>query len=215
MRISLGKYSIFKDESWPWNRHFDVDNFFSLLITLMKQAACWPIDWSFNLPKRISSFSKIVDRLYFGIALVSATHLALLWPYTFFMKIVTAPSPVTTEQLIDISHCLIESTLYMYTVYGLIYYRMRHAKCDELMKHINENFKRRSAIGLTYVTIEPCYLISKKFTFICWSLLFGGHFYVSIYPILTLKWQLPLPLVLYPFDYNYVSLFNLNLLIGL
>lgn len=59
--------------------------------------------------------------------------------------------------------------------------------------------------GLTYVTMEPCYLMARKVTMIWWSLLVGGVVYVTLQPIIGMKWQLPLPQVLYPFNYNYVS----------
>lgn len=52
--------------------------------------------------------------------------------------------------------------------------------------------------------MEPSYIMARMVTLIWWSLLVGGVVYVTLQPILTLNWQLPLPQVLYPFDYNYV-----------
>lgn len=58
--------------------------------------------------------------------------------------------------------------------------------------------------------MEPCYLMARKVTTIWWSLLVGGVVYVTLQPIIGMKWQLPLPQVLYPFNYNYVAKKNLE-----
>lgn len=147
MKISLGKYTIFKGESWPWRQHFQVDDFLSLNLELMKQSACWPLDWSRFLPAPLIFLSKWLQSLYFGIAVVASAHLAILWMYSFIMKLTIATSPIDNLQMIDISHCMIESIIYSFTLFTLVYYRVRHKKCAQLIAHIKDNFKRRSAIG--------------------------------------------------------------------
>lgn len=147
MKIGLGKYTFFKGESWPWLQQFLVDDFLSLNLKLMKQSACWPLDWSQYLPNRLMFLSGWGQSLYFGIAVLASAHLAFLWLYSFVMKLSIATTPINDHQLIDISHCMIESIIYSFTLFGLVYYRLRHDKCAQLMAHINTNFKRRSAIG--------------------------------------------------------------------
>lgn len=136
--------SIFKNSSWPWKRYFNVSNFMSLNIAFMKHSACWPIDYDGSI---IARSAPILKTLHFFIAIIAAAHLAFLWLYTFVQKIYHARMPIDDSQLIDISHCLIESIIYSFTLYTLIYYRVRHRACANLIEHINDNFKRRSAIG--------------------------------------------------------------------
>lgn len=145
---------IFKNGSWSWQKYFNVDNFLSLNIALMQHSACWPIDWHILRSTNAATF---VQTLHFLMAIISAAHLAFLWLYTFVIKIYNARTPIDDNQLIDISHCLIESIIYSFTLYTLIYYRLRHGTCAQLIKHMNDNFKRRSAIGKFYIQIIKVY----------------------------------------------------------
>lgn len=197
------KFQIFKDASWPWNRRFDVEHFVALNIVCMKQSAFWPIQYGRYLPSALRFLEKPFQALYFAVAIVAAFHLAVLFFYSAYMKIVFRTPDI---QLTDISDCLIQALIYLGCCVMYLYFGFNHKNCDEMVKYMDANFLRRSAAGLCYVTVEPVFWMARIITFVWCGLLVGGVLYISVQPILAGVWQLPLPQVLYPYDYQTVEM---------
>lgn len=199
MKFNPFRYLAIRDtELSPWTREFSINkSYLALNKICMQQSACWPIDYTHYLPTVLSFLNRPLQLVFFTLTLAAGAQIAFLFFYSFVMKL-THPTPETT--LTEISDCFIQSIIYTFSCILLVYYRLRHGKLVEMIDYMDANFRQRSAIGKSLVTIEPSYLLAKRFTTVWFTLLLGAVLYVPLQPILTLTWRLPLPQLQYPFD---------------
>ncbi|CAO1411950.1 unnamed protein product [Diamesa serratosioi] len=100
------------------------------------------------------------------------------------------------DEIID--YLMIGST-YVYGYFIIVYFQLRYKKLQRLMDFAKRNFKKRSAIGLSYVTNNESFEISHKYC-VYWVLsCVIGCLSWTILPLLSYKKVLPL-YSWYPFD---------------
>lgn len=204
MRLNLFRHLAIRDTDFsPWTRHFTIArSYLALNITCMRQSACWPVSYAQYLPKSLAFLSRPLQWLFFIVTLAAGTQMAALFFYSFLTKLM---HPTADTTLTEISDCFIQGIIYTFSCILLVYYRCRHDKLAEMIRYMDEHFRQRSAIGKTFVTVEPSYLLAKRFTTVWFALLLGAVLYVPLQPIITLTWKLPLHQIQYPFDVFEVS----------
>lgn len=142
--FNLGKYEIFKQQTYNWKKDISIENFLAVHIRYLKHSACWPIEYAKLLPAALSWLAAPLHWLYFTSAILISFHLLVLFVYSFFYNVIYAENAT----LADISNCLIESIIYAFTFFGTCYYQFRHAKCQEVVDIMKNHFKTRSAVGM-------------------------------------------------------------------
>ncbi|XP_037045713.1 putative odorant receptor 85e [Bradysia coprophila] len=108
----------------------------------------------------------------------------------------------------EITSLFIQSVIYGFAFYATIHFQWYHKHLAKIVNFMLENFKMRSARGLTYVTTEPCYTIAKSFSLYYTLLCIAGVLHFILLPIYLQVWELPLS-CWYPFDYRSSVIFVL------
>lgn len=138
------KFSIFRDESYPWHQHFYTNNLLSLNVAHLKQSAFLPFEFANYMPVNLAFLNRPLQWLHFGILLVASFHMAMLFFYTFYIMLAYRTDDI---KLTQISDCLVQGCIYCGSCNAIVYYRRNQKENLEMINFINTNFKRRSTIG--------------------------------------------------------------------
>lgn len=122
--VSLGKYSIFKDSTWPWKKSFSTDFLMATQVRLLKISGMWPVNWFYCL---------FVD---FWIV-----QIAIYYYATFVIELMNQGS------ITDITDALTSAVIYSWVSFGAIYFQLYYKECERMIEYMKENFKMRSAMG--------------------------------------------------------------------
>lgn len=181
-----------KDRLKGFNPNFQQkDNFLKIQIFWLKLLAMWPIDYKKILPSSLSFLSNILNGLYYIFWQFICLHLIVLHIVSLVLK--------WNEGLDEISDFIMTTLIYVFSYFITVYYQLRYKKHKELKDFLDQNFKSRSAKGLTFTTSEFSYLDAlKKYKFWVFVCVFGTV-HTSLYPILVRKKILPLE-CWYPFE---------------
>uniref|UniRef100_A0A240SXW2 Uncharacterized protein n=1 Tax=Lutzomyia longipalpis TaxID=7200 RepID=A0A240SXW2_LUTLO len=172
-------------------KSFYCENYLNVQITYMQVVGMYPIDYAKYLPRRLFFLSEILNRMYFGFWQLICIHIAVVQIASVYVN--------WGKSLDDISQYLNTSLIYVFTYYIILYFQGRCRTHAKLINYLNENFKSRSAPGITYVTLEPAYKAANKFTHIWLVCCTFGTLHWAFAPILTGTRVLPLN-AWYPFD---------------
>lgn len=142
---TMGKFSIFKDDSYPWRQEFFTKNLLSLNVAHLKQSAFLPFEFANYMPVKLAFLNRPLQLLHFGIVLVAAFHMAVLFLYTFYVMLAYRTDDI---KLTEISDCLVQGCIYCGACNAIVYYRRNQNENKEMINFINANFKRRSTIGI-------------------------------------------------------------------
>lgn len=143
MKINWNKYSIFKDQTWPWDIYFHTDNLLSTLLGYLKLSGCWPIDYGHYLPKSAHYLVKPLHWMYAICVILVAIHLAILFLSTLVIKVMTSDY----DALMELGDFVVGFLLYGFIVLVVIWCNVKIHLFTKIIKLINEEFKMRSAIG--------------------------------------------------------------------
>lgn len=181
-----------KDPLKGFNPNFQQkDNFLKIQIFWLKLLAMWPINYKKILPSSLSFLSNILNGLYYIFWQFICLHLIVLHIVSLVLK--------WNEGLDEISDFIMTTLIYVFSYFITVYYQLRYKKHKELKDFLDQNFKSRSAKGLTFTTSEFSYLDAlKKYKFWVFVCVFGTV-HTSLYPILVRKKILPLE-CWYPFE---------------
>lgn len=181
-----------KDPLKGFNPNFQQkDNFLKIQIFWLKLLAMWPINYKKILPTSLSFLSNILNGVYYIFWQFICLHLIVLHIFSLVLK--------WNEGLDEISDFIMTTLIYVFSYFITVYYQFRYKKHKELKDFLDQNFKSRSAKGLTFTTSEFSYLDAlKKYKFWVFVCVFGTV-HTSLYPILVRKKILPLE-CWYPFE---------------
>ncbi|KAM7361415.1 odorant receptor 83a-like [Cochliomyia hominivorax] len=170
------------------------DLFSFIRITMYSANMC-----SLHLERRFPYFLKyagIFVEFLFELFLYFVTiHIVVLYMCTIYLNY----DKGDLELLVN---CLIQTIIYYWTITMKIYFRrIRPKSLENLIDFINLNYKTRSAIGFTYVTMDGSLAMSNKWIKVYVYCCFLGTIFWLILPIAYGDRSLPLA-CWYPFDYK-------------
>lgn len=210
-------FGIYKDSSFGWEKDFVISNLFYPQKFVMQLNGQWPIDYAKYLPKNLSFLSKPLVVLMCIFWSFIALHIAILFFVAFLITLNSKDSTIP-----EISAVFTQTVVFSLAFYTTVHFQRNYKELATMFNFVFQNFKLRSAtglfsianktrviltivLGLSYVTVEPCYRLARSFTII-WTLsCFGAVFYYILMPVFLQIWELPLN-CWYPFDY-YVSFY--------
>lgn len=167
------------------------NNFLKTQIFWLKLMAMWPVDYKKFLPENLSFLSNLLNGFYY-----------IFWQFICLQLIVLHIVSLAinwNKGLDEISDFIMTTLIYVFSYFITVYYQVRYVKHKELEEFVNQNFKSRSAKGLTFTTSEFSYLDAlRKYKFWVFVCVFGTV-HTSLYPILVRKKILPLE-CWYPFE---------------
>lgn len=168
MKINWNKYSIFKGESWPWDKHFYTDNLLFTLLTYLKPTGCWPIDYGYYLPKSLHFLIRPLHWSYVVCILLIAGHMAVLFFSTLLIKIKTSDY----DALMELGDPVVGSLLFGFSVVIVLYFQVKIRLFKKILHIFNDKFKMRSNIGkflLSTSGINTKYYRFNRRYYICYN----------------------------------------------
>lgn len=140
----MTNFGVFKDSTWNWQKDFSVPNLMSLQVFFMKINGQWPIDFQKYLPKYLSFLSTPLVFLYYTFWCLLASHIA-----TFFFVALVISLKSYSSTIPEITNVFIQSVIYGFAFYSTIHFQWYHKDMAEMINFMIDNFKMRSARGLT------------------------------------------------------------------
>lgn len=138
--------SVFKDSTWNWQKEFSVPNLMGYQVFLVKINGQWPIDFKKYLPTYLSFLSTPLVFLYFAFWSFLALHIGILFVITLFIQLNNDDSTIP-----EITNVFIQSVIYGFSFYTTIHFQWYHKDLAKLINFMIENFKMRSARGLSTI----------------------------------------------------------------
>lgn len=135
----------------------------------------WPINFKRFLPENLHV---ILNGVYFLIMSGNLFQMALLQLITLVES--------WGGDLDDVSDYIISSIIYTGGFLMCIYYQLRFLMNRGLVEHLNKTFPRRSAKGLTFVTMQRSYEYARKLS-VWWAVVCVGEFNYEVLIIISLS----------------------------
>ncbi|XP_065372221.1 odorant receptor 83a-like [Calliphora vicina] len=147
------------------------------------------------LPENLYDLGVLLELIWEIFLYFVAIHIVILYMCTFYLNYHKGD----LELLVN---CVMQIIIYLWSIIVKVYFRRLQSKrLEDLIDFINLNYKTRSAIGFTYVTMDDSWLMAynwtKRYVYCC----FLGTTFWLILPIAYGDRSLPLA-CWYPFDYK-------------
>ncbi|XP_052863326.1 odorant receptor 83a [Anopheles cruzii] len=176
---------------------------FRLLERMLRFIAVWPTDYNPYLPRvlrgRYLHLSRTLDALYQLFWCFICVHIAA------FHLITTVTTSLSYDELFL---ALITTSIYSILVPLYVYLRLYEPKVRRLYHYSRRYFRKRSAIGVYYLSISSCYRFANRCLFWWMILCMLGAMHWAIYPILSQQRTLPFP-CWYPVDVHRSPMYEL------
>ncbi|XP_061391565.1 odorant receptor 83a [Musca vetustissima] len=161
----------------------------------MYWAAMYPLHLDRRLPQYICGLGLFIEWLYELFLYLVSVHIAILYVCTIYLN-------YDSGDLELLVNCMIQTIIYVWTIVMKVYFRrVRPHHLEALVHTINSEYRTRSAIGFTYVTMDQCLDMSnrwiKTYVYCC----FIGTVFWLLLPIAYGDRSLPLA-CWYPLDYK-------------
>ncbi|KNC30410.1 putative odorant receptor 83a [Lucilia cuprina] len=168
---------------------------FSFIRYTMYYADMYSFHLERHLPHLLSGLGILVELIFELFLYFVTVHIVILYMCTIYLNYHKGD----LELLVN---CLIQTIIYWWTIIMKLYFRrIQPKRLEDLIDFINLNYKTRSAIGFTYVTMDGSLAMSnrwiKTYVYCC----FLGTIFWLILPIAYGDRSLPLA-CWYPFDYK-------------
>ncbi|XP_023301661.2 odorant receptor 83a [Lucilia cuprina] len=168
---------------------------FSFIRYTMYYADMYSFHLERHLPHLLSGLGILVELILELFLYFVTVHIVILYMCTIYLNYHKGD----LELLVN---CLIQTIIYWWTIIMKLYFRrIQPKRLEDLIDFINLNYKTRSAIGFTYVTMNGSLAMSnrwiKTYVYCC----FLGTIFWLILPIAYGDSSLPLA-CWYPFDYK-------------
>ncbi|XP_073819858.1 odorant receptor 83a-like [Musca autumnalis] len=168
---------------------------FQFIRRTMYWAAMYPLHLNQLLPQYICGLGLFVEWIYELFLYLVSIHIAILYVCTIYLN-------YDSGDLELLVNCMIQTIIYVWTIVMKVYFRrVRPHQLEGLVDTINSEYRTRSAIGFTYVTMDQCLNMSnrwiKTYVYCC----FIGTVFWLLLPIAYGDRSLPLA-CWYPLDYK-------------
>ncbi|XP_037048851.1 putative odorant receptor 85e [Bradysia coprophila] len=169
-----------------------IENYFSVQTVNLVFVGIWfNVEKILNISPRIT---RILNWIYDIFILTLLSHILILYFITLKAKL--GYDEISFNEITD---AVSQINVYGFTTFMHYYCRIRSKRHIELLNYVNRHFRFRSNKGLTYVTSERIYFITKTLSFY-WTLTgVVSTLKFGLTPIITRKRMLPLKLM-YPFE---------------
>lgn len=187
---------LFRDPN-TWNPTFYVQDFFAYPTFTLKILGMCHTDFRPFLAKWLGWLSPFINRTIFLILAVFIGHVDILFIIEFHRTFRTGSLNEITSLITMIIIC-------SFSFFNIAFYQLYHHKYIEMITLINEQFRRRSAYGVTCVTGEKTHLLCNRFVviwtisclcgtfqWVVFALVRGGHPLAVKYPALIDQTQSP------------------------
>lgn len=180
------------NKSQKWLRSFTVQDFFLTPTFWMEIMGAWTTNFQRFFPKPLEFLGPLLGNIFRLFVVLVMLHLEIVLGVTTVTKF-------KNEGLIECFLFFLNFVIYFWILVVIAFYATQERKLRKYFMEINRGFRRRSAPGLTYVTVEPGYRMARKMLNVWqWSCILTGGSY-ALLPLITGKHELPLP-TWYPFD---------------
>ncbi|XP_075167250.1 odorant receptor 83a [Haematobia irritans] len=168
---------------------------FQFVRRTMYWAAMYPLYLDRLLPRFVCGFGLILEWMFELFLYLVCIHIAVLYVCTIYLNFHSGD----LELLVN---CMIQTIIYVWTIVMKVYFRRgRSELLEELVESVNLEYRTRSAIGFTYVTMDQCLAMSNKWIKTYVYCCFVGTVFWLILPIAYGDRSLPLA-CWYPLDYK-------------
>lgn len=171
--------------------NYNIKTFFELPIMWLKLIGMWKSNLYDVFPRPIKFIGTIIEYLYRFFIISNIIYLLFSLIFTTYLK--------SDEEFDVVFDLFLNSGVYLWIIICISFYAAQQKSFMEVFVIMNQQFRRRSAPGLTYITMGPAFKRARKlFNYWQWSCLVVGTSY-ALLPLLSEKRTLAIP-VWYPFD---------------
>ncbi|XP_005189143.1 odorant receptor 83a [Musca domestica] len=168
---------------------------FQFVRRTMYWAAMYPLHLDRRLPHYICGLGLFVECFFEMFLYLVSIQIAILYVCTIYLN-------YDSGDLELLVNCMIQTIIYVWTIVMKVYFRrVRPHHLEGMVDTINAEYRTRSAIGFTYVTMDQCLDMSnrwiKTYVYCC----FIGTVFWLLLPIAYGDRSLPLA-CWYPLDYK-------------
>lgn len=145
-----------------WDPSFHVANFFVYPTFTLKILGMCHTDFRPFLSKSLEWLSPFINRLIFTTLAFFILHVDILFVVQLYQIFRTGSLNQITSLINMIIIC-------SFSFFNIVFYQLHHHKYIEIVTLINEQFSRRSAYGVTCVTVEKTYFLLNRFV-VFWTI---------------------------------------------
>lgn len=187
------------------NPTFHVDDLMRIQTRLLRFVGMGRMDYKPYLPKYLAFLSLPINLLVFVFWAFACGHIMVL--FLFEISDDLRQSNVDVKKVTD-SITMIVINSFSFSV--VLYFQYHSKMYDRIVDYMNQKFLFRSANAFTFVTLEKCFLRSKRFIAVWGILGLSGCLQWLLIPIITKSEELPIN-VKYPFDQSVSGFKNRDL----
>lgn len=179
------------------NPNFKVKDWMEIPTLLLRLNGMCHVNFSQWLPLSLNFLSPLINFIIFFFITFGFIHVIVLFSYQIYFHESDKVDDVITNAISQI-------IIYSFALFVLLYFQLKRKTYLNLCEYMNENFRQRSAHGLTFISGERMYFNVVRLDYIWTFMCVYGTLQWVFAPILKSGVKFPI-MIEYPFLDQYVS----------